>query len=140
MRSPFFMRCFGKKHIHLTVTSPYEGTLMAVSRHYLQTGLTIEEIEDCTTEKALSIFRTHGIAIEKAVACAWLNGYWAIKLFTRLLAWYMRWHCEPRHIMYVAQVVLLYGGVSDFIFTTRSVRLLKVTEPNLGQKAKTGGS
>lgn len=140
MRSPFFMRWLGKKTIHLTISSPYEGALIAASEHYLKTGLTMEELEDCTTEQALSILRAHGKAIELAVACVWLNGYWAIRLFAGMLARYMRWNCEPQHIMYVAQLVLLYGGVKDFMNTTRSVRLLKVTEPNLGQKAKTKGS
>jgi hypothetical protein len=140
IRSPFFMRWLGKKQIYLTVTSPLEGALMAAAEQYLRTGLTLEELEDCTAEQALSILRTHGKAIERAVACVWLNGYWSIKLFARLLAWYLRWHCEPRHLLYVIQVVLIYGGVQDFMTTTRSVRLLKVTEPNLGQSKKTKGS
>lgn len=140
MRSPFFLRWIGKKKIHLTVSSPVEGALMVAAEHYLKTGLTLEDLEEPTTEQALSIMRTHGKAIEKAVAAAWLNGYWAIKLFTRLVAWYMRWNAEPRHILHVAQLVLLYGGIQDFMSTTRSVRLLKVTESKLGQSKTTKGS
>lgn len=139
MRSPFFMRLF-KKSIHLTVSSPVEGALMAASAYYLQTGLTTEDLEDTSIEEALSIMRTHGKAIEKAVAAVWLNGYWSIKLFTRPLAWYMRWHCKPEHILHVAQIILIYGGVQDFMNTTRSVRHLKATAPNPGQSKKAKGS
>lgn len=140
LRSPFFLRWIGKKHIHLTVSSPVEGALMVAAEHYLKTGLTLEDLEAPTTEQALSIMRTHGKALEKAVAATWLNGYWSIKFFTRFLAWYMRWSAEPRHICYAAQVILLYGGIEDFMSTTRSVRLLKVTESKLGQSKTTKGS
>lgn len=136
MRSPFFLRWFGKKYIHLTISSPYEGTLMRVARYYLSTGLSLEEINNTTVEEALSIMSVHGKAIELAVATAWLNGYWSGKLFTRPLAWYIRWHCTAQEVMTVAGLILLYGGVKDFMITTRSVHYLKVTEPNLGQKTK----
>jgi hypothetical protein len=136
MRSPFFLRWIGIPYLYLTITSPYEGTLMRVARYYLGTGISLENITDSTAEEALSIMSVHGKAIEKAVATAWLNGYWAGMIFTRPLAWYIRWHCTAQEVMTVAGLILLYGGVKDFMTTTRSVHYLKVTEPNLGQKTK----
>lgn len=138
MRAPFFLRWLGKKTISLIVTSPYDGTLARVAKYYLSTGLTIEQLTNITHEQALLIQLRHGKAINKAVAVGWLNGFLSGWLFVRPLAWYIRWHCKPQHIQTVAVMLLLYGGVSDFMGTTRSVRMMKITTPKaeLGQLMK----
>jgi hypothetical protein len=139
MRAPLFIRwlTLGRvKHLGLTVKSPYEGTMHRVAGYYLRTGITSETLENISHEAALGLMAVHGENITKAVACAWLNGYWAGKLLTRPLAWYMRWHCTPQEIATVAMMLLLYGGTSDFMITTRSVRMMKITAPRLGQTTK----
>jgi len=134
--APLLFRMVGVKHISLKLTSPFEGTLHRVASYYLSTGITLEEIEQATAEKALEIMAVHGKPLNKAVASAILNGYWAGKLFTKPLAWYLRWHCRPLEIFALLSLVILHGGVADFMNTTRSVRLMKLTAPNLGQATK----
>ena len=136
MRAPRILRWFGKKTISLVVTSPYLGTMMEVSRHYLATGLTSDQLEDVTHEQALSLMAAHGKSICRAVASAWLNGKYSIRLFAGLLSRYMMWHCKPVEILTVLQMILIYGGTKDFMNTTRSVRLLKATTPSLGHQTK----
>lgn len=134
--APLFLRIFGKKKISLTVTAPYEGTLHRIASYYLNTGLTVERLEDVTVEDALEIMAKHGDAICKAVAVAVLNGYWAGKFFTKPLAWYLKWNCLPRELFMLLSIVIIHGGSSDFMNTTRSVRMMKLTTPNLGQKTE----
>lgn len=134
--APFFLRWIGKKTVNLRLTSPYEGTMHRVSAYYLSTGITEEQLEEITVEEALALMSIHGKAISKAVACGILNGYWSGMLFTSFLAWYLRWHCKPRELFALTTALLLYGGAADFMSTTRSVRQMKVTAPNLGQKTK----
>ena len=136
MRAPLLLRLFGKRTISLTVRSPFEGTMQRVAHYYLSTGLTTKQLEDVTHEQALAMMAAHGMTICKAVAVAWLNGYWSGKLLTKPLAWYMRWHCKPAEIMTVAMLILVYGGTADFMNTTRSVRLMKTTTPKTGQAIK----
>ncbi|MAO42161.1 hypothetical protein [Leeuwenhoekiella sp.] len=131
--APFFLRWFGKRTIALKLTSPYEGTMYRVAAYYLSTGLKDHKLENTSTEEALALMSLHGKSISKAVACAILNGYWSGKLFTRLLAWYLRWHCKPRELFALTTALLIYGGTADFMSTTRSVRKMKLTTPNLGQ-------
>lgn len=138
LRAPWLLRAVGIKSFGLTVRAPYEGTMHRVAKYYLSTGITSDQLDQITHEQALALMMVHGKAINKAVACAWLNGYWAGMLFTRPLAWYIRWHSKPAEIKTVAMMLLLYGGVSDFIDTTRSVRAMKLTAPNLGQMKKQG--
>jgi hypothetical protein len=136
--APFFLRWFGKKTIKLTITSPYEGTMYRVSAYYLSTGLKDHQLEDISVEESLALMAVHGKSITKAVACAVLNGYWSGKLFTNPLAWYLRWHCKPRELFALTTALLLYGGTADFMNTTRSVRMMKITQPNLGQNTDQG--
>ncbi len=136
MRAPLFLRWFGKKTIGLTVRSPYEGTMHRVAAYYLSTGIKSEQLNDISHEDALALWAAHGQTICKAVACAWLNGYWAGKLFTKPLAWYILWHCKPQELFNMTTIILLYGGTADFINTTRSVRMMKMTTPTKGQKTQ----
>lgn len=136
IRAPFLFRCFGKKTVKLTITSPMEGTLHRVAGYFLQTGLTLEQIDNITVEKAIELMYLHGKQINKAVAVAVLNGYVSGYLFTRLLAWYLRWNCKSNEQFILVNLLLLYGGVEDFINITRSVRAMKITTPTMGQKTK----
>lgn len=133
--APVFIRWF-KKTITLQLRSPYYGTMIRVSAYYLKTGLTAEELEDLTVEQSLIVMAKSGKEISKAVACAVLNGYCKSKLFTKPLAWYLRWHCKPRELFALTTALLIYGGVQDFTNTTRSVRRMKMTEPRMGPKTK----
>jgi hypothetical protein len=133
MRAPLFLRLLGKKDVSVIVRAPLEGTMMRVASYYLGTGLAQEKLQNISHEQALAVMAVHGKAINKCVACGILNGYWSGKYFTNLLAWYLRWHCKPEELLMIANILLLYGGVSDFMSTTRSVRLMKLTGPRLGQ-------
>ena len=138
LRAPLFLRLVGKKTLKLTVTSPLEGTLQRVAKYYLETGITADQLDNISHEQALGLMAVHGKQLNKAVACAWLNGYWRGMLFTRPLAWYMRWHCKAEDILVIATMILLYGGVSDFMNTTRSVRMMKTTSPRIEGQTRKG--
>ena len=134
MRAPLLLRLIGIKEIGITIKSPYEGTLHRVASYYLATGIKSEQLDDITHEQALGLMVAHGKDLRKAVACAWLNGYWRGKLFTNIAATYMKWHCKPVEICTIATIVLIYGGAADFMNTTRSVRMMKLTTPRTGQE------
>jgi len=134
--APFFLKVFGKKTINLKITSPLEGTMHRVASYYLRTGITFDMLEGITTEEALLLQVKHGKTISKAVAVAVLNGYWSGKLFTRPLAWYLRWHLKSKELFALTTALLIYGGVQDFMNTTKSVRKMKLTTPRMGQKSQ----
>lgn len=134
--APFFLRWFGKKTISLTITSPFEGTMHRIARYYLSTGITTDQLEGITVEKATELHLKHSKAISKAVAVAVLNGYVKGLLFTKFLAWYLRWHLTPQIMLSLVSILILHGGTQDFITITKSVRKMKLTTPTLGQKVK----
>ena len=134
IRAPFLLRLIGIKTIGLKVRAPYLGTMYRVAKYYLSTGITSDKLEDVSHEEALALVVAHGHTITKAVACAWLNGYWMSRLFTRPLAWYIRNHCKPKELFTITTMLLIFGGTSDFTDTTRSVRMMKMTAPRMGQE------
>ena len=134
--SPFFLRWFGKKTIAITITSPFEGTMHRVASYYLSTGITTDQLEGISIEKASELHAKHGKTISKAVAVAVLNGYVKGKLFTKPLAWYFRWHLTSEQLFTLTTLLVVYGGVQDFINTTKSVRGMKITAPKKGQKSQ----
>ena len=133
--APFFIRWF-RKTITLMLTSPFEGTMHRVAHYYLSTGITMDIIEGLTTEKALALQVKHSKTISKAVAVAILNNYWTGKLFTKPLAWYLRWHLTAKELYVLTTTLLVFGGVQDFINTTKSVRKMKLTTPRVGPKVQ----
>lgn len=136
VRAPWILRLFKKKTITLTVSSLYEGTIHRVSGYYLATGITQQQIENITIEQALLLMKQHGRQLNKAVACAVLNGYISGWLFTGVLARYLRWNAKPNEITTLLNYIVLYGGVEDFMNTTRLVRKMKLTTPKMGQTSQ----
>lgn len=135
--APFLLRKLRiKKTFSLTLTSPFEGTMHRVASYYLSTGITQDKVEGLTTEEAVALHAKHGKTISKAVAVAILNGYISGKLFTKPLAWYLRWHLTSHKLYILTTTLVIYGGVQDFINTTKSVRKMTLTKPRKGQKTQ----
>ena len=137
--APLLFRIVGKKTIGVTVTSPFEGTMHRVASYYLSTGLTTDQLEGITIEQALELHIKHGKAISKAIAVAILNGYITGYLFTKILAKYLRWHCKPAELYSLTTLLIIHGGIQDFINTTKSVRTMTtITQPRKGQQNQGG--
>ncbi len=135
--APWYIKWF-KKTVPITLRSPYQGTLMRASAYYLSTGLKDHQLEDITVEQSLALMSVHGKALSMAVATSVLNGYWKGKIFTKMLARYLRWNLTAQQMAALVSTILIYGGTSDFMDTTRSVRMMKMTTPKLGQKENQG--
>jgi hypothetical protein len=140
VRAPLFLRMLGIKTIPITLTKLYAGTLFRVSALYLSTGITEDDLKETDTEKALELMSKHGKAIYLAVACALINSKTLGRIFAKPLAGYLRESLTVRETMTLLEICLIYNGVSDFMTTTRYLRALKITDPNLGQKEKKKGS
>lgn len=137
-RAPLLLRMIGIKRITLTLRQPTAGTLMRVASYYLRTGITVEELSDITAERAIELMALHGGSIRLAVATAILNGWLSGWLLIRPVAWYLKWTQSERSICTLMDMLISYGGAKDFMDTTRYIRGMKITAPNLGQTKKKG--
>lgn len=135
-RAPLLLRLVFIRRISIKLRNPTAGTLMRVAAHYLRTGLDSRKLDDLSAEQAMAIMAVHGPALRKAVAVAVLNGWISGWLLARPVAWYLKWHLTDREICTMMNLLVAYGGTRDFIDTTRYIRAMKITSPNLGQKKK----
>jgi len=137
VRAPFWLRLLGRKHLSITISAPYEGTLLRIASYFLSTGLKPEDIEAPNIMQCLLILQEHGKAISRAVAAGWLNSYWLGKLFIRPAAFWLRWNCKSEELLTIAYLLLANGGISAFIDTIRLIRQTKITTPkHLSQATK----
>lgn len=134
--APWLLRLFGIRYIRLMLRQPLAGTMERVAGYYLSTGISSDQLDDISTEDALTLMARNGGNIRKAVAAAILNGWVSGWLFVRPMAWYLRWHLDEIKICTYMNILVKYGGVSDFMTTTRYVRSLRLTTPNLGHETK----
>ena len=134
--TPFFFKWFGKKRMFIRLYQPYFGTLLRISRYYLSTGVTAEQLKEIEHEAALKLCAVHGPTFCKIIAVGLLNGFIAGALFTRPLAWCLRWSLKPEAMCALTFHLVVFGGTADFMNIIRSVKLMKITEPNLSQKSQ----
>lgn len=126
IKAPLLLRIFGKRTVKLKLYQPTSGTMSRVAVEYLKTGISKKHLDDITPEQALLLLANHGISIHRAVATAILGGYISGFLFTRILAFYLRENLLEEEISGIMDTLIAYGGLSHFMNTTRSVRLMKM--------------
>lgn len=135
-RAPFFLRIFGKKTVRLKLYMPNGGTLQRVGIYYLKTGIPAEQLNDISVEDAMILKVKHGKNIYRGVACGILNGWIAGWAFTIPFAWYLLWSMKEAEVCKLFNMLVTYGGLSDFMTTTRYLRAFRITAPRLGQATK----
>jgi len=131
--APFFLRWFGKKEFSFSVKRPRYGTGLRISSYYIGTEIADEQLDNLTTYGSLLLYRDHGQVICKIVACGILNSWASGYLFTKVLAWYLSWNCTEERLCAIADFLVVFGIAKPFMNTIRSVRMLVITNPNLGQ-------
>lgn len=135
-RAPLLLRLIFIRSVNVKLRNPTAGTMMRVAAQYLRTGLDSHKLDELSAEQAMAIMAVHGKALRKAVAAAVLNGWIRGWVLTKPVAWYLKWHLTDREICTMMNLLITYGGTRDFIDTTRYIRAMKITSPNLGQKKK----
>lgn len=133
--APLFLRVFGKKKFNLLITAPTIATLTRIAEHYL--ALNINNTQELTLPESFELLKKHSKALSIIIATIVLNKrykYWMIKP----LAYFIRGGISMTEIAYIFQIVILYGGIEDFINTIRLTEATRITMPmNLSQEKKT---
>lgn len=122
--APWWMRILGKKTLKITVKALYLGTNLEISRKYLSMSLTEEKLKDI--HKLVSD-HTDDICIIAAMAM--LNRKLPIKLFSKGLAKYLKWHLTDNMLLEVMIFIVALSSLSSFSNTIRLIGDLKATSP-----------
>lgn len=133
--APLFLRIFGKKKINLVVKALSIYSLKRVALHYLK--MQIKSTEELTIPEGFEIIQIHDVAVSKIIAEAILNNRW-LKFFVPFVAYWLRGGLQAKELFYLFQLVIVYGGIQDFINTIRLTEVTRITMPmNLSQKETT---
>ena len=130
--APLFLRIFRRKTINLIITSPTSNTYLRISHKFLK--MDVNPDRDIDLKEAYEVYVKHGKKESEILALALLNSfflYWLHKPF----AWWLRCKITEAEINYLYQLIVVYGGIQDFINTIRIIHSTRMTKPmNLSQK------
>jgi len=133
--APLFLRLFGKKTINLSVTAPTTRTLLEIADKYLDMRIT--DTKDITLADAFTLYKKHSKGMTEIVSLCILNEsrkFWRHKILARFLDKKL----QQDEISYLFHLIIVYGGVEDFINSIRLMETIRITKPmNLSPKEKT---
>ncbi|MFD2874037.1 hypothetical protein ACFS5N_16260 [Mucilaginibacter ximonensis] len=133
-RAPSLLRAFGKKEISILIPPPTLGTLYRVDELVEASGMTA--LIDDQSVNIHEARRRFTKPLSLAIAICISNGSAIGWLVRKPLAWWLREHLQPLHLLTVGEVIEALRLDKAFLNTTRSVIGMKMTRPNLGQTAK----
>lgn len=132
--TPFFIRMFGIKRIALTLIAPSIFILTKIAGKYLE--LNIKETKELTLPEAYALLQMHSRAMTEIVSIAILGKrqkMWMV----RPLAYWLENRLTEKELSYLFQLIIVYGGVEDFINTIRLTEGTRITKPmNLSPEEK----
>lgn len=133
--APLFLRVFGKKVIVLEVKAPTTNMLLKIADKFLDMGL--DQYDDVSLIDGVKLLKTHGRKVAEIIALCILNDpakVWRHKW----LAGFLNKKLRPDELLMLFQLILVQGGVQDFINTIRLIMETRITKPmNLSPKEKT---
>ena len=127
---PFFW--FFRRRKSLILTAPTLETLLKIARLYLTIPPVGKEV--CTTE-AMGVMALHGKTVSLILAITLRNGKEGWR--TRQLAKVLQKSLSAEEIFYLFQLIVIHGGVQDFIATIRYIGQRRITAPMLSQNEET---
>src|SRR5690606_10928793 len=136
VRAPLFLRLFGKKTIVLTLSVPFAGAFIRMGRWFLLCQLSIERLEEISTQDALRFNVQYADNIYRALACLFIGNKLLTRLFLKPYENWLKESMTQSEALTLLQLVIVQGGLRDFMTTTRYIRGVMITIPKLGQATK----
>lgn len=143
--APWLLRLFRKKNFKITVKRLRLGTLVHLSTlealsplEPMKAGSEREKVIKDMGNEPLTL--PYKVIVEnlkpvtRCVAACLLNSNIKIKLFSKLLARYLRWAVHTEQLQELVMWLFIYGRAEAFTTTTKLIRKMTMTKPmNLGQ-------
>ena len=118
----------------VTMRRPPLGGMIRILKLYLQMNTTSEQLRTMNEEQARAFFVKNARSLSKIVALAVCSGYWSGKLLAPLLAWVLRWRCNPGVLFFATSQLMELLDAKSFTLIIRSIATINLMEPSLSQK------
>ena len=136
VRAPLLLRLLFIKHITLTLSSPTGGALMRMGFWYLQCQLSADKLEKISVEDAMLFQVKYADYVYKALGCLFIGNKQLTKWFLKPYAHWLKENLTVKEALTMLQLVVIHGGLEDFMSTTRYIRGVMISAPRLGQVTK----
>ncbi len=125
-------------NLRLVMRRPLLGNLIRIARIYLSIGITYKQISEYDKEEQMQFLVSHGAEVSRIVALAILGGHIWGRLFTRPLAWVLRWIIEDVYLFASFNTFMSLLGIKDFGTIIRSLEGLNPMSPMILSQKKKG--
>lgn len=133
--APLLFRIFGIKVFKLKVKAPTAYQLLRIAELYLQ--MNVSTYSELNTNDVMQLYVKHHDKLSRIIAISMLKSTakdWQINLLARRL--YK--NATQEQLNYIFRLLILHGGVQDFISTIKLVEETRITKPmNLSPEEKT---
>lgn len=136
VRAPLLLRLLFIKVITFTLREPTGGAYARMGEWFLKCQLSIDKLEQIAVEDALLFNVKYGGNIYRALACLFISNKLLTWLFLKPVSYWLKEGLPNRDTLTLLEMVIVHGGIKDFMTTTRYIRGVMITPPNLGQKTK----
>lgn len=124
--APLFFRVFGKKKIDIVVKAPTTDTLIVIAEQYL--SMRIENTKDLNLPESFDLLKKHSKTMTKIIATTILDqkrNWFLVRYWT----WLLSKKLTQEETNYLFHLIIVYGGVEDFISTIRLMETVRITKP-----------
>lgn len=121
--TPFFLRVFGKKSIQIEVKAPSTREFIKIAHTFLE--MNIKNTGEMDLAEAFTLVSLHGKKMSEIIARSVSNR----KIPIPWLASILRRSLTQQELSYLFHLVIVYGGIEDFINTIRLAEATRITKP-----------
>lgn len=115
--------------VKFRIRQPYLGTLMHISKAYVQLKIDEKVLQDDTIKQGFLVVGTNVHNISDLVTLAILNSSFKIRLFRRPLRRWLMWHLTPDNLFILLMYVISMSNVQSFLNSIRLAEAMRVTKP-----------
>lgn len=119
--TPLFFRIFGKKKVELEVKAPTTEDFAKIALLFLE--MNIENTGEMDLKEAFGLFAMHHKKMSEIIAlCVERKGWSKVRIAKML-----RKSLTQEELSYLFHLVIVYGGIEDFINTIRLAEATRIT-------------
>lgn len=96
-------------------------------------GITDEQLNNTAMLEAEKLLVKHTYTHCRIIAITMFKGFLLPWLLNKPVGLWLKWKLSHKQILSFSEMVILFSGTSAFMSTTRCIREMRITAPNLGQ-------
>jgi hypothetical protein len=127
-----FLNIKGKRQRAVAIRRPYMGGLIRMCEQVGRIGVRHEDMKKFTIDENIDFVAKHGKEVSRIVAGAIVRGYFSYKLFSGIVAWWLRWRVHPVFLSEAMFQLVENIDINPFVNTIKLVPM-NLMKPRLSQ-------